>query len=78
MRYTVRHVPEALDSAIRRRAREQGKSLNETVIEALTAAMGMSGRRGPRRDLRDIAGTWRDDPEFDRAVAAQDRRDTEF
>jgi hypothetical protein len=26
-----------------------------------------------QRDLGDVAGTWREDPEFDRAVAAQHR-----
>jgi hypothetical protein len=75
MQYTIRKVPNALDAALRRRAREQGKSLNEVAIEALARGAGVSGERGRQRDLRDIAGTWRSDRAFDRARAAQDTID---
>ena len=34
MQYTVRGVSEAVDEALRRRARREGKSLNEVTIEA--------------------------------------------
>jgi hypothetical protein len=36
------------------------------------------GERGRQRDLTDIAGTWRKDPAFDRALAAQDAIDEEI
>jgi hypothetical protein len=61
-----------LDAALRRRAKEQGKSLNEVTIEALARGTGMGGERVRQRDLRDIVGTWRPDRAFDRAVADQD------
>ena len=67
-----------MDAALRRRAQEQGKSLNEVAIEALARGAGVSGERGPQRDLHDIAGTWRNDPAFDRALAAQDTIDREL
>lgn len=35
MQYTIRKVPSLVDVALRRRAREQGRSLNEVVVEAL-------------------------------------------
>jgi len=78
MKYTIRKIPGALDAALRRRAREQSKSLNEVAIEALARGAGISGDRAPQRDLRDVAGTWRNDRAFDRAVAAQDAVDEEL
>jgi len=47
MQYTIRKVPNSLDVALRRRAREQGKSLNDVAIEALARGAGVSGERSP-------------------------------
>lgn len=78
MQYTIRNVPNLLDEALRRAARERGKSLNEVAIEALARGTGVIGGPHQRRDLGDIAGTWRKDREFDRALAAQDAIDQEM
>jgi hypothetical protein len=78
MQYTIRNVPGTLDEALRRAAREQGKSLNEVAIEALARGAGVSEERSRRRDLSDIAGTWRKDPAFDNALATQDTIDEEL
>jgi hypothetical protein len=78
MQYTLRNVPGTLDEALRRAAREQGKSLNEVAIEALARGAGVTGERSRQRDLNDIAGTWRKDPAFDSALAAQDTIDEEM
>ena len=78
MQYTIRKVPGRLDAALRQRAREQGKSLNEVAIEALARGAGISGQRVRQRDLRDVAGTWRKDRAFERALAAQDSIDEEL
>ncbi len=78
MQYTVRNVPERLDAALRRTAREQGKSLNEVAVEALARGAGISEPRSRQRDLSDIAGSWRKDPAFDRAVDSQDTVDEEL
>src|ERR1700677_440282 len=75
MQYTIRNVPDTLDEALRRVARERGKSLNDVAIEALARGAGITGERRRQRDLGDIAGTWRKDPAFDSAVAAQDTID---
>jgi hypothetical protein len=78
MQYTIRKVPNSLDEALRRAARERGKSLNEIAIEALARGAGVTGDRDRQRDLADIAGTWRKDPAFDSALAAQDTIDEEM
>ena len=78
MQYTIRNVPRTLDEALRRAARERGKSLNEVTIEALARGAGLTGERTRQRDLSDVAGSWRKDPAFDRAVAAQDTIDEEM
>ncbi len=78
MQYTIRNIPRMLDEALRRAARERGKSLNAVAIEALVRGAGVTGEQHQRRDLSDIAGTWRKDPAFDSAVAAQDAIDKEI
>jgi hypothetical protein len=78
MQYTIRKVPRPVDAALRRRAQEQRKSLNEVALEALAWGAGVSGERGRQRDLHDIAGTWRNDSAFDRALVAQDTIDREM
>jgi plasmid stability protein len=78
MQYTIRNVPTSLDAALRRRAQEQRKSLNEVAIEALARGAGISGERIRKRDLSDIVGTWQHDPAFDEAIADQDKVDEEM
>jgi plasmid stability protein len=78
MQYTIRNVPNYLDAALRVSAREQGKSLNEVAIEALARGFGLGQARVRQRDLSDIAGSWRKDPAFERALAAQDTVDEEM
>lgn len=78
MQYTLRNIPRSLDEALRRVAREGGKSLNEVAIEALARGAGVTPDRRRQRDLGDIAGTWREDPDFDRALADQDSIDKEI
>jgi hypothetical protein len=78
MQYTIRRIPAALDEALRKIARAQRKSLNEIAIEALARGAGIAGNRVRQRDLGDIAGTWRKDPAFDSALAAQDTVDEEM
>ncbi|MFY9673726.1 MAG: hypothetical protein WCB53_16535 [Terriglobales bacterium] len=77
MQYTIRNVLPALDAALRRLAREQGKSLNEVTLESLARGTGLS-ERWRQRDLSDLAGSWREDAAFDSAVKAQDTIDAEL
>ena len=78
MQYTIRNVPDYLDAALRDAAREYGKSLNEVAIEALARGFGLGDAQVRQRDLSDIAGSWRKDPAFERALAAQDTVDEEM
>jgi plasmid stability protein len=72
MRYTIRGIPSTVDAALRQRARAGGKSLNEAAVDALTEATGIAGRPRKRRDLTDIAGTWKADKATESALADQD------
>ena len=71
MQYTIRNIPEYLDSTLRDVARREGKSLNEVAVAALVRGAGLSEREHVKRDLSDIAGTWQEDPAFDSAIADQ-------
>lgn len=75
MQYTIRRVPKAVDDAIRERARNTGKSLNEAVVDVLADGAGVKGVPRRRRDLSDIAGTWRPDKSFEAALEEQDQVD---
>ena len=78
MQYTIRNVPDYLDAALRGAARAQDKSLNEVTIEALARGAGLSDQPRRQRDLGDLAGSWRDDPVFEAALAAQDAIEPEL
>jgi DNA polymerase III delta subunit len=77
MQYTLRGIPETVDAALRERARAAGKSLNEVAIEALSEAVGVNTKR-IRRNFNHIAGTWKEDPAFDEAIADQHRIDEDL
>ena len=78
MQYTVRGIHSALDAALRQRARAAGKSLNQAAVDALAEGAGLIGAPQKRRDLGDIAGTWKTDKAFDAAIAAQDQVDEDL
>ena len=78
MQYTLRGIPSAVDSAIRERARVAGTSLNEAAIDALAEGAGVTGAPRQRRNLDDIAGTWKADKAVESALAAQDRVDEDL
>ena len=54
--YTIRKIPPAVDLALRKQARANGKSLNDTALEALCRAAGVDA---PVRfhDLDHMIGT---------------------
>lgn len=78
MQYTLRNIPPSLDAALRRKARAEGRSLNEVAVEALMRALGLEGEPIRHRDLRDVAGTWEADPAVDDALDDQRRVDPEL
>ena len=75
IQYTIRGVPEDLDRRIRQDAHRNGKSMNSELVEALRKGLGMESPARRFNDLDDLAGSWVEDPEFDKAVAEMDRID---
>jgi hypothetical protein len=78
MQYTIRGIPPTVDAALRERARAAGKSLNEAAVDALADGTGLTGVARKRRDLGDIAGSWKRDPGLEAALAAQDLVDDDL
>ena len=54
------------------------RSLNEAAVAVLSEGTGMTGAPRRRRDLGDIAGTWKSDKSLEAALAAQDRVDDDL
>lgn len=78
MQYTIRGIPPAVDTALRTRARVAGTSLNEAAVAALADGTGARAVPKKRRDVSDIAGTWKPDKALESALAAQDRVDEDL
>ncbi len=76
--YTLRGISERIDATLRERARKEGKSLNSVAVEALQRGLGTDGEDIIYHDLDDLAGTWVNDPEFDKAVEEMDQVDEEL
>ncbi len=78
MQYTLRNIPKVLDETLRRRAREEHKSLNRVAVEALMRALGLTEAPIAQRDLSDVAGEWQADPDTERALEEQRQVDPEL
>ncbi len=78
MQYTLRNIPERLDALLRERARGEGRSLNDVVIEALLQSMGLSGQPVRRRNLESFVGCWVKDPQAERCLEDQRLVDAEL
>lgn len=78
MQYTLRNIPKALDAALRRRAKQQGKALNEVAIAAMAEGVGLPTAPARRRSVRDILGALGRDPELEAALADQRQVDPEL
>jgi plasmid stability protein len=75
VQYTIRNIPASIDRELRERSRRSNKSLNETVVDTLRSGLGIGPDQPAYDDLDDLIGTWKEDPDFDRAVAEQDMVD---
>lgn len=74
--YTIRNLPPQLDEALRKKARQSGLSLNEVALEALHRGSGLSKETVFYHDLDSLIGTWKEDPEFEKALEDQDQIDS--
>jgi plasmid stability protein len=77
MQDTIRNVPKELDRAIKARAKQLGKSVNQLALEALSRALGVPVRR---RNLREMPGAWseREAKAFDRFLDDQRKIEAEL
>lgn len=77
---TIRNVPDELGERLREETRTRGRSLNQTVLDLLSQAVGLAGRGRRSNGLRAYAGTWsaEDQAEFERAIADLNEIDEEL
>jgi hypothetical protein len=75
--YTLRAVPADIDRALRRRAKQDSKSLNAVAVEALARGLELDAKPVEHSDLDPLIGTWQEDPAFDQAIAEFDGVDEE-
>jgi hypothetical protein len=78
MQYTLRKVPREVDKALRQKAKQEGKSLNQVAVEALARGANVDAVRPKFRSLDFAIGTWVEDPEFDKAIEEQRQIDPEM
>jgi hypothetical protein len=78
MQYTIRNISSELDARLRAVAAAEQRSLNDTVLQVLMRALGLSATAVRRRDLGDVTGTWKNDAAFDRALLDQDQVDLDL
>jgi hypothetical protein len=55
---TLRHIDKRIESLIRKKARDQNKSLSEVANQMLAKAIGLDEGEGKKRNLRSLAGKW--------------------
>lgn len=78
MQYTIRKIPKEVDAALRRRARQGHKTLNQAAVEALMEGLDLDVASPRRRSVRDLLGARARDPKLEQALAAQRRIDPEL
>ncbi len=71
VQYTIRGVPEEVDTKLREEAAQFGKSLNTLLIEKLSGPAQREAKPWTN-GLEAFAGTWIEDPSFDEAMEAHE------
>ena len=74
VQYTIRGIPPEVDRALRAKAARRKKSLNQLILDELTAVTMGAPRRA---DFSDLVGAWTPDPAFDEILASQRQIDPE-
>jgi hypothetical protein len=70
MQYTIRGIPKEADASLRSQAERRGMRLNQPLVEGLREISQLEAP-GEHRSLDFLRGHWREDPEFDAALAVQ-------
>jgi len=74
VQYTIRGVSPEVDRVLRKKAALRKKSLNQVILDELTAA---ALQRKQHADFSDLVGRWTPDSDFDEVLAAQRQVDWE-
>ena len=73
MQYTLRNIPKVVDQALRKKAKAEGKSLNQVTLEVMARGLGLNGERVNQTDLDWFLGTGGGlEPEVHKAIAEHD------
>jgi len=77
IQYTIRKIPASVDKALRKRAKQQNKSFNTTVVEALNQQVFGTNEVPVHPDFSWFVGAGKDllGPEFDSAIDEQSKID---
>jgi predicted nucleotidyltransferase len=78
IQYTLRNVPPGLDRALRQRAKQLSRSLNEVAIEAMTRGAGVAHAPVEQDDIDFLFGSWVEDPDVDQALTDQRKVDPDL
>ena len=73
--YIIHSVPDTVDAALHRLAKQGSKSINTVVVEALARGLELDVEGVRYDDLDSLIGTWQDDAAFDEAIANFERTD---
>jgi plasmid stability protein len=72
--YTIRGIPAEVDRALRTKAARRKQSLNQVILDELSAAtLGTT----QKADFKELVGQWTPDPQFDEIINSQRRIDRE-
>lgn len=68
IQYTIRNIPPTLDRVIRKRARQSGKSFNQTVVDLLALQTFGTTKPQPDDDFDWLFGQNTLDDSFDKTI----------
>lgn len=77
LQYTIRKLPREIDKMLRRKAREEHLSLNETVLNMIKRGIGLDEPEVKHHDLDFLIGSWQDDKAAEQAILDQRRIEPE-
>ncbi len=72
---TIRRVPDSVNRALKRVAKESKQSLNQVILDTLQKALGLTSLQHRNHDLDALSGSWVHDSATDSALAAQRKVD---
>ena len=80
LQYTIRNIPLAVDSVLRKRAQRSGKSFNSTVVAALTIqTLGDTDVQKAQKDVfKQLRGANSLDESFDQVIQDQSGIDSKL